>query len=108
MTASGRKNHARLALTEALAARVQRIRMLGSSAIDLAWVADGKTDASIMLLNQPWDTAAGVVIAREAGAVVVHARGELHTTASKSTIGAAPHLVEEILATISSAVDEPA
>jgi myo-inositol-1(or 4)-monophosphatase len=45
--------------------------MLGSAAIDLAWVAEGRLDASIILANKPWDTAAGVVIAREAGAHVV-------------------------------------
>ncbi|MER6004193.1 hypothetical protein ABT120_36915 [Nonomuraea angiospora] len=30
--------------------------MFGSAAIDLAWVADGRIDANIMLSNNPWDT----------------------------------------------------
>jgi myo-inositol-1(or 4)-monophosphatase len=103
---AGRKNEARLALTAALAAKVQRVRMFGSSAIDLAWVADGKTDASVMLSNKPWDTAAGVVIAREAGAAVVDAEGEPHTPASTSTIAATPDVLEELLAAMPSA-DKP-
>jgi myo-inositol-1(or 4)-monophosphatase len=41
--------------------------MFGSAALDLAWVAEGHTDAAIMLTNKPWDTAAGVLVAREAG-----------------------------------------
>ena len=99
---AGRRNQPRFALTEALAAKSQRVRMLGSSAVDLAWVADGKTDASIMLSNKPWDTAAGVIIAREAGALVVDARGKPHTPAATSTIAAAPDVLEDILAAMSS------
>src|SRR5262249_20598128 len=60
------KNRTRFLITQQLASRVQRIRMLGSAAIDLAWVADGKLDACVMLSNKPWDTSAGVIIAREA------------------------------------------
>jgi myo-inositol-1(or 4)-monophosphatase len=59
------KNRLRLALTRELAARVQRVRMFGSAAVDLAWVADGTIDANIMLSSNPWDTAADVLIARE-------------------------------------------
>ena len=69
-----RKNEIRLAATIQLAARVHRVRMLGTAALDLAWVADGRLDASVTLGNQPWDTAAGVLLAREAGATVVQRR----------------------------------
>ncbi|MGH4022051.1 MAG: inositol monophosphatase family protein, partial [Pseudonocardiaceae bacterium] len=66
-----RKNNVRHSLTKHLASHVQRIRMLGTSAIDLAWTAQGRLDACIMLGNKPWDTSAGVLIAREAGARVL-------------------------------------
>jgi myo-inositol-1(or 4)-monophosphatase len=92
------KNHLRLALSEHLAGRVQRVRMLGSAAIDLAWVAEGKLDASMTMSNKPWDTAAGVIIAREAGAVVIDQDGSDHTSASTATIAAAPGVAEELLA----------
>ena len=81
------KNERRLALTAALAARVQRIRMLGSAAIDLLWVADGKLDASITLANHPWDTAAGVLFVREAGGCVMDLPGKRHEFTSVNTIG---------------------
>jgi len=45
--------------------------MLGASAIDLAWTAEGRLDVCILLGNNPWDTSAGVLIAREAGARVL-------------------------------------
>lgn len=51
------------------------MRMLGSAAVDLVWVASGKLDASIALSNHPWDMAAGVAIAREAGAIVMDVDG---------------------------------
>jgi len=48
----------------------QGVRRLGSAAIDLCYVACGKFDAFWEQNLNPWDTAAGVLIAREAGAVV--------------------------------------
>lgn len=91
------KNRLRLSVTAQLARSVLRVRMLGSAAIDLAWLAEGKTDACIILSNQPWDTAAGVVIAAEAGAQVVDLDGSPHTMRSKATISAPPGLIAEIL-----------
>jgi myo-inositol-1(or 4)-monophosphatase len=98
-----RKNQARLALTQALAAKVERVRMFGSSAVDLAWLSEGKTDASIMLSNRPWDTAAGVIVAREAGAIVVDGDGQEHTTKSTSVVASAPLLIEDVLALVRTA-----
>lgn len=90
------KNKLRFALTERLAASVQRIRMLGTAALDLAWVADGKLDASITLSNKPWDTAAGVLIAREAGAIVIDTDGTDHTFFSTATIAITPNLSSQL------------
>lgn len=91
------KNEQRLALTIQLAPRVHRVRMLGTAAIDLAWVAAGRQDASITLGNKPWDTAAGVLLAREAGATVVDADGTAHGFDSAATIAAAPPLISQLL-----------
>ena len=80
--------------------------MLGSAAIDLAWVATGIIDASIMLANRAWDTAAGVIIAREAGAQVVDIDGSRHSIKSRATIAGPPALVTHVLQLIHTA--EPA
>ncbi|WP_371825724.1 inositol monophosphatase family protein [Nonomuraea turcica] len=77
--------------------------MFGSAAIDLAWVADGKIDANIMLSNNPWDTAAGVVIAREAGAAVVDIDGSPHTMSAHAAIAASPKLVADLVELIAEA-----
>lgn len=87
-----RKNRWRMRLTERLAHDAQRVRMLGSSAIDLAWTAEGRLDACIQLGNKPWDTSAGVLIAREAGARVLDHDGSEHSEQSRSTIAVTPAL----------------
>jgi len=91
------KNEQRLALTVQLAPRVHRVRMLGTAALDLAWVAEGRLDASITLGNKPWDTAAGVLLAREAGATVVDADGSAHGFDSAATIAGADALISQLL-----------
>ena len=100
---AARRNHLRLAVTRRLSERVQRVRMHGSAAIDLAWLARGRTDAMITLSNKPWDMAAGVAIAREAGARVVDKDGAEHGRRSSATIGASPALIREILALVNAA-----
>jgi myo-inositol-1(or 4)-monophosphatase len=95
------RNRMRLALTEELAVTVQRVRMLGSAAVDLAWFAEGHTDASISLSNKPWDTAAGVVIAREAGAQVVDLDGSRHDLGSAATVAVTATLLDPVLSLLS-------
>ncbi|MEV7988015.1 inositol monophosphatase family protein [Micromonospora sp. NPDC085948] len=94
---ASRKNAERLAITEQLTRHVQRIRMHGSAAIDLAWLAQGRIDAFIMLNNKPWDTVAGVVIAREAGALVVDVDGTPHSAHAVATIGGNELLLPPVL-----------
>ncbi|MER7134514.1 inositol monophosphatase family protein [Streptosporangium saharense] len=91
------------AVTGELAARVQRVRMFGSAAVDLAWTAEGRIDAAIMLSNKPWDTAAGVLIAREAGAVVVDLDGTPHTVNARATIATTPAILTDLLDLITEA-----
>lgn len=49
---------------------VRDVRRFGSAALDLAWVAAGRLDGYYETGLNPWDWAAGDLIAREAGAVV--------------------------------------
>jgi myo-inositol-1(or 4)-monophosphatase len=101
------KNKARISTTTGLLRQVQRIRMIGSAATDLCWVARGWLDACVILANKPWDTSAGVLIAREAGAYVVDSDGSPHTWSSGATIattaGVKDALVDEVQAALSDA-----
>jgi len=55
--------------------RAQAIRRLGSAALDLCLIADGRLDGYWERGLGSWDLAAGVLIAHEAGAVVTDLRG---------------------------------
>lgn len=94
------KNRVRMALLAELGGRVQRVRFLGSAAIDLAWVAHGKLDATVILSNMPWDTMAGVLLVREAGGVVVDTDDSEHSVNSAATIAVGAGLREEIIAAL--------
>jgi myo-inositol-1(or 4)-monophosphatase len=48
--------------------------MFGSAALDLAFLAENRTDACVILANKPSDAAAGVSLATESGEVVVDAK----------------------------------
>ncbi|ORA11572.1 inositol monophosphatase family protein [Mycobacterium arosiense] len=97
---AGRLNEHRLALTAELVPRVERIRMIGAATLDLAFVAEGALDACVMMSNKPWDTAAGTLIAREAGAQLTDAHGNPHTHKSASTIVTAPGIAEQLATVI--------
>jgi myo-inositol-1(or 4)-monophosphatase len=56
-------------------ARAQGVRCMGSAAMDLAHVAAGVFAAYWEAWLQPWDAAAGALLVREAGGVVVDYRG---------------------------------
>ena len=50
---------------------VRDVRRFGSAALDLAWVAAGRIDAFYETALSPWDWAAGALLVKEAGGVVV-------------------------------------
>jgi len=50
--------------------RVAGVRRPGAAALDLAWVAAGRTDAFWEMGLSPWDMAAGALLVREAGGLV--------------------------------------
>src|SRR5690606_18615306 len=58
-----------------LLGRVRDIRRQGAAALDLCDVAAGRLNGYFESGLNPWDQAAGVLVAREAGALVLGARG---------------------------------
>ena len=53
----------------------QGVRRLGSAALDLCFVAMGRFDGFFEVHLNPWDTAAGVLILREAGGAITNFEG---------------------------------
>lgn len=56
--------------------KVAAIRQIGSAALELAYVAAGRIDLMQGRGLEPWDTAAGILMVREAGGVISSAEGE--------------------------------
>ena len=59
----------------AVGPHVSGVRRFGSAALDLAWVAAGRMDGFWEDDLDPWDTAAGVLLVKEAGGFVTDYRG---------------------------------
>lgn len=51
-------------------------RVLGSSALELAWVASGRTEAFVCIGLNSWDVAAGILLVKEAGGKTTNFDGE--------------------------------
>ncbi len=83
------------------------LRRPGSAALDLAWVAAGRTDAFFELGLSPWDTAAGTLLVTEAGGRIGTLTGGDYQLGGEIVAGSpktyealiallAPHVPEEL------------
>lgn len=93
---SAEENRVHLGLLARFARESLRVRMHGSAAIDLAWLAAGRVHASVMLSNLPWDVTAGLLLVREAGGRVFDFDGSSHDAGSRYTIASVPSLAEPV------------
>jgi myo-inositol-1(or 4)-monophosphatase len=87
----------RLAVLEELSRVSSRLRMHGSTGIDLVYVADGILGAAVAFGGHVWDHAAGVAQVTCAGGIVTDLAGKPWTPASDSVLAAAPGAHGEIL-----------
>jgi myo-inositol-1(or 4)-monophosphatase len=87
----------RLAVVQNLSRVSSRLRMHGSTGIDLVYVADGILGAAVTFGGHIWDHAAGVAQVRAAGGVVTDLAGKPWTPASRSVLAAAPGAHDEVL-----------
>lgn len=87
----------------AFALRTQGVRRLGSAALDMCYVAAGRADGFWELRLNPWDVAAGSLIAQEAGAVVTDLRGNpIQLQGKISVVVANPAIHSHMLAVLHS------
>ena len=71
----------------------QGVRRLGSAALDLCYVAAGRFDGYWEMSLQPWDMAAGCLIATEAGASVTNPDGQPQSLTPPCALLVAPPLI---------------
>lgn len=62
------------------------IRIAGSAALDLCYVAAGRVDGFWELYLKPWDVAAGKIIVQEAGGKITTIENGAHTLESRSIL----------------------
>lgn len=74
-----------------LVSKVRDIRRMGAAAVDLCSLAAGRVDAYFEAGLNPWDLAAGELIAQEAGAIV-------NATAAGDVVAAGPDLIASFTA----------
>lgn len=80
--------------------QVADMRRAGSAALDLAYVAAGRMEGFWEIGLKPWDTAAGQLIAKEAGAVISDFEGGDNHDKSGNIVVATPKVLGAILKTI--------
>lgn len=68
----------------------QGVRRPGSAALDICYVSAGKLDGFWEQGLHPWDTAAGVIIVKEAGGSLSTFQGNRYTPYEKSIVAANP------------------
>ncbi len=79
------------------AKRSQGVRRLGSAALDCCYVAAGRFDGFWELALNPWDVAAGGLIAAESGARVTNVQGEEdYLNPPQSILACAPGIYEQM------------
>jgi myo-inositol-1(or 4)-monophosphatase len=87
----------RMAVLEQLSRRCSRVRMHGSTGIDLAYTGAGVLGGAISFGHHVWDHAAGVALIRAAGGVVTDLAGEDWTPTSRSALAGVGSVHAQIL-----------
>lgn len=75
----------------------QGVRRLGSAALDMCYVACGRFDAFWEQNLKPWDTAAGVVIAGEAGSIITDFSDRAFTLDKMEILASNANIHQEML-----------
>jgi len=76
----------------------QAVRRLGSAALDICYVANGRLDGFWEFKLKPWDVAAGILILEEAGGIVSHLDGSaIELTPYLNMVSANPKLHAKML-----------
>jgi len=84
--------------------KTQGVRRLGAAAVDLCHVAAGKVDGFWEFDLHPWDTAAGFIIAREAGAIVTQMDGSDYSIYNNNILVTNPILHDKMVKVIRSII----
>ncbi|HXC57776.1 MAG TPA: inositol monophosphatase family protein [Steroidobacteraceae bacterium] len=88
-----------MAMMKAVIQRASGLRRPGAAALDLAYVAAGRTDGFWEIGLKPWDTAAGTLLIREAGGLVATLDGGEYKQ-NGNIVAGTPRVFNELLETL--------
>jgi myo-inositol-1(or 4)-monophosphatase len=86
-----------LDMVRSLWPRMQGMRLMGSSALGLAYAAAGRLDLYFHHLLSPWDVASGLLLVKEAGGNVVDKQGQPANLFTPSVIASNSKLIGRFL-----------
>ena len=86
-----------MAMFRALVGESAGLRRPGAAALDLAWLAAGRTDGFFELGLQEWDMAAGVLLITEAGGLVGDLTGGHNHLARGNLVAGTPKVFKALL-----------
>ena len=89
-----------LPLLEKYVSRARKCRLMGSAALDLAYVACGRLDAFWEMGLSSWDMAAGALMIQEAGGLVGDLQGEAGFLDKGEIAAATPKVFPQLLAAL--------
>jgi myo-inositol-1(or 4)-monophosphatase len=95
---SGPRHTAYLDLTTIVHRRALRLRCVGSAAVLWSWLAAGRLHGMILAHNNPYDVAAGHILAKEAGAIVTDYAGRPLGLDSAGAMASVPGVHGELVA----------
>merc|ERR1711933_77068 len=80
--------------------RSRTVRILGSAAVNFAWVACGRLDAWFEPDLSPWDSAAGALLVREAGGRITDCEGNEYVLGTRPICCSNGKIHDELLAVL--------
>lgn len=95
-----------LRLFRAMILRARGVRRPGSAALDLCYVAAGRADGFWEEKLHPWDSAAGVLLVREAGGVVTTFEGAEYRPGDPSLVAGNPLVHSAMMEVISEEIKD--
>ncbi|PLK47509.1 inositol monophosphatase family protein [Uliginosibacterium sp. TH139] len=91
-----------LAMFKDLAGKTAGLRRPGSAALDLAWLACGRTDGFFEMGLMPWDMAGGVLLVTEAGGLASDFGGEGDYLKTGNLVAGSPKIFTQLLQVVQS------
>ena len=96
-----------LRILRALLPKVSDVKVSGSAALDLAYVACGRIDGYCEAGLFAWDTAAGSLLVREAGGLTADFNGEQNFLSNGNIVAANARMFNELMGIVKSRFNSP-